>query len=82
MRILTGRPERTHRSPRGLRLGWFDLLGSTRTGAIAARSITYWLRDPRYQASLVAVPLLPIVSLLLLAVVGVPFPLLSLLPVP
>lgn len=82
VRILTGRPERTHRSPRGLRLGWFDLLGSTRTGAIAARSITYWLRDPRYQASLVAVPLLPIVSLLLLAVVGVPFPLLSLLPVP
>ena len=42
--------------PRGLRLGWFDVLGSSRTGAIAARSITYWLRDPRYQASLVAVP--------------------------
>lgn len=82
VRLLTGRPERTHRPPRGLRLGWFDVLGSTRTGAIAARSITYWLRDPRYQASLVAVPVLPVAALLLLAVVGVPFPLLSLLPVP
>lgn len=82
VRILTERPERTSRPPRGLRLGWFDVLGSSRTGAIAARSITYWLRDPRYQMSLVAVPLLPIAALLLLALVGVPFPLLSLLPVP
>ena len=79
---LTGRPERTSRPPRGLRLGWFDVLGGSRTGAIAARTMTYWLRDPRYQASLVAVPLLPVVAVVLLAVVGVPFPLLSLLPVP
>ncbi|MBF4462723.1 MULTISPECIES: ABC transporter permease [unclassified Rathayibacter] len=79
---LVSRPERTHRPPRGLRLGWFDVLGGTRTGAIAARSITYWVRDPRYRASLVAVPLLPVVAITLLALVGVPFSLLSLLPVP
>ncbi|QHC58152.1 ABC transporter permease [Rathayibacter sp. VKM Ac-2760] len=82
VRTLTGRPERTSRPPRGLRLGWFDVLGGSRTGVIAARTMTYWLRDPRYQASLVAVPLLPIVAVVLLALVGVPFPLLSLLPVP
>lgn len=82
VRLLVERPERTHRPPRSLRLGWFDVLGSSQTGAIAARSITYWMRDPRYQASLIAVPLLPVVALVLLALVGVPFPLLSLLPVP
>ncbi|MCJ1672337.1 MULTISPECIES: hypothetical protein [unclassified Rathayibacter] len=82
VRALTVRPERTSRPPRGLRLGWFDVLGGSRTGAIAARSTTYWLRDPRYQASLVAVPLLPVLAVVLLALVGVPFPLLSLLPVP
>ncbi|SMH46934.1 ABC-2 type transport system permease protein [Rathayibacter oskolensis] len=82
VRLLITRPERTHRPARGLRLGWFDALPASPAGAIAARSVTYWLRDPRYQASLVAVPLLPVVALVLLAVVGVPFPLLSLLPVP
>ena len=25
VRVLTGRPERTSRPPRGLRLGWFDV---------------------------------------------------------
>lgn len=79
---LIVRPERTHRPARGVRLGWFDVLGASPAGAIAARSITYWIRDPRYQGSLVAVPVLPVVTLVLLALVGVPFPLLSLLPVP
>ncbi|WP_157602451.1 ABC transporter permease [Rathayibacter sp. Leaf296] len=82
VRLLVERPERTHRPARGLRLGWFDVLGASPAGAVAARSITYWIRDPRYQASLVAVPVLPVVVIVLLAVVQVPFPLLSLLPVP
>lgn len=82
VRLLVDRPERTHRPARSLRLGWFDVLGSSQTGAVAARSITYWLRDPRYRASLVAVPVLPVVAMVLLALVGVPFALLSLLPVP
>jgi len=29
-------------------LGWFGLLPGTPTGAVAARSLTYWRRDPRY----------------------------------
>jgi ABC-2 type transport system permease protein len=42
-------------------LGWFARLPATPTGAVAARCATYWLRDPRYAASLAMVPLLPLV---------------------
>ena len=44
-------------------LGLFALLPATPTGAIAARSLSYWLRDPRYAGSLVVVPLLPVLLL-------------------
>ncbi|AEG43696.1 hypothetical protein [Isoptericola variabilis] len=50
----------------GKGLGWFGRLPATPTGAVAARCATYWLRDPRYAASVAVVPLLP----LLLLVVG------------
>ncbi|WP_418277637.1 hypothetical protein ACNHYB_06660 [Isoptericola jiangsuensis] len=45
-------------------LGWFGRVPATRTGAVAARCATYWLRDPRYTASLAMVPLLPVVIVL------------------
>ncbi len=41
-------------------LGLFGIVPATPTGAIAARSLSYWLRDPRYAGSLVVVPLLPV----------------------
>jgi len=41
-------------------VGFFGRFPATPTGAIAARSATYWLRDPRYMAGLIVVPLLPI----------------------
>ena len=41
-------------------LGLFALVPATPTGAIVARSLTYWLRDPRYAGALVVVPLLPV----------------------
>ncbi|MET4094771.1 transporter [Arthrobacter sp. UYCu712] len=41
-------------------LGLFALFPATPTGAVAARSLTYWLRDPRYAGALVVVPLLPV----------------------
>ncbi|MET1021908.1 MAG: transporter [Arthrobacter sp.] len=44
-------------------LGFFGLFPATPTGAVAARSLTYWLRDPRYSGSLVVVPLLPVLFL-------------------
>ncbi|XAS63024.1 transporter [Micrococcaceae bacterium Sec5.8] len=44
-------------------LGFFGLFPATPTGAVAARSLSYWLRDPRYAGSLVIVPLLPVLML-------------------
>ncbi len=63
-------------------LGWFDRLPGTPTGVIAARSFVYWLRDPRYRASLLVLPVVPIVMIVPLAVSGVPMEVLTLIPVP
>lgn len=41
-------------------LGFFKWLPSTPTGAVAARCLTYWFRDPRYAISVIMVPLLPV----------------------
>lgn len=46
---------------RGTRkLGLFGLFPATPWGAVAARALTYWLRDPRYAQSLIVVPLIPV----------------------
>ena len=42
-------------------LGLLGVLPANPTGAVMARSLTYWLRDPRYSGSLVVIPLLPVV---------------------
>ncbi|MEQ4518037.1 transporter [Pseudarthrobacter sp. B907] len=44
-------------------LGLFGIVPATPTGAIVARSLSYWLRDPRYAGALVVVPLLPVLLL-------------------
>lgn len=41
-------------------LGFFARFPGTPTGAVAARALTYWVRDPRYGASLILVPVLPV----------------------
>ncbi len=41
-------------------LGLFGLFPGTPTGAVAARALTYWVRDPRYSRSLVIIPLVPV----------------------
>jgi ABC-2 type transport system permease protein len=51
-------------------LGFFGLFPATPTGAVAARSLSYWLRDPRYSGSLVVVPLLPVLLLFQAAQTG------------
>lgn len=51
-------------------LGWFGRVRATPTGAVVARCATYWLRDPRYSASLALVPLLPAVVVTLLVSSG------------
>lgn len=45
----------------GGKLGFFALFPGTPSGAVAARSLTYWFRDPRYSAGLLIAPLLPLV---------------------
>lgn len=42
------------------KLGFFNIFPATPTGAIAARCLSYWLRDPRYSAGLIIAPLLPL----------------------
>jgi ABC-2 type transport system permease protein len=41
------------------RSGLFGVLPGTPAGAIAARCLTYWFRDPRYLRQLLVIPLLP-----------------------
>ncbi|WBU38422.1 transporter [Homoserinibacter sp. YIM 151385] len=41
-------------------LGLLGRLPGTPAGAVAARALIYWIRDPRYAQSLVSVPLVPI----------------------
>lgn len=53
-------PTATSHGLKSADLGWFDRVPGTPTGAVAARCLTYWRRDPRYSASITLVPLLPI----------------------
>jgi len=63
-------------------LGWFDWFARTPTGAIAARSMTYWFRDSRYGSSLLAIPFIPLVMVIVLSVAGLQLNELALLPLP
>ena len=74
-----GRPDPARRSAG---LGWFARMPHTPTGAVAARIVTYWLRDSRYHTSLYAIPVAPAIFVAALAVAGVPWNVLALIPVP
>jgi ABC-2 type transport system permease protein len=52
-------PARASTASRDRSLGLFSRVNSP-TGAVAARSLIYWLRDPRYAQSLILVPLVPV----------------------
>ncbi|WP_146243258.1 ABC transporter permease [Curtobacterium sp. MCBD17_021] len=62
-------------------LGWFDRLGSTPLGAVAARALTYWGRDPRYRSSYLILVFVPLV-VVPLGVAGVPWAWTALAPLP
>ncbi len=68
------------RSQRGL--GWFAVTPGTPAGAIAARSLVYWLRDSRYIVNVVVVPVAAVLTMLPFLVAGVPLSLAVLLPAP
>lgn len=63
-------------------LGWFAITPGTPGGAIAARSLVYWLRDRRYLVNIVIVPVAAVLAALPLMVAGVPGPIAALIPVP
>mgnify|MGYP001481133925 CR=1 FL=1 len=77
------RPTRRIPQKRAARVpGWFRRLPSTPIGAVAARSFTYWARDPRYRAALVVLPVVPVVTLLAMWIGGIPLPIATLVPLP
>jgi ABC-2 type transport system permease protein len=75
-------PERTSRARDYAGLGWFGRLRRGSARAIAARTITYWARDPRYWVALVVIPVFPALMVIALLVAGVPAHYVSLLPLP
>lgn len=80
-RLLTT-TERPAASRERTGLGWFGLLPSNAFGAIAARSLVYWLRDRRYIMNLIVVPIAGALTVLPLLVAGVPLEVAALVPVP
>jgi len=61
-RALVAAPSsgRSRPSGRSRTLGAFGWLPATPTGAVAARSLTYWFRDPRYTKALIIAPVFPV----------------------
>lgn len=61
---LQVRGEGPSRAIGGGRLGALGVFPSTPTGAIAARSLTYWFRDARLTRQLILIPVLPALLLM------------------
>lgn len=63
-------------------LGWFGALPANAFGAVAARSLVYWLRDRRYIVNVLVVPIAGVLTVFPLMVAGVPLWIAALVPVP
>jgi ABC-2 type transport system permease protein len=63
-------------------LGLFRVAPVSPASVIAERSFTYWIRDARYHASLLVIPVVPFLFMVPLLIVGVPASILALMPVP
>jgi ABC-2 type transport system permease protein len=63
-------------------LGLFRVAPVSPAAVVAERSFTYWIRDARYHASLLVIPVIPFLLMVPLLVIGVPTNILALLPVP
>lgn len=55
--------QRTTRQVKPGKLGWFGRLPTGGVGGSWARSLTYWLHDPRYLRQLLVVPVFPVLML-------------------
>ena len=82
VRRMLETPERQRESARRTGLGLFDLAPATAGGVIAARSILYWVHDPRYRVALLALPIVPVLMVVVLLIAGFPAQPLWLLPLP
>ncbi|MBD7956727.1 hypothetical protein H9651_03685 [Microbacterium sp. Sa4CUA7] len=80
-RMLTTTPRPIAARGRG-GLGWFAILPGTPGGAVAARSLVYWMRDRRYLVNIVVIPVAAALTIAPLAIVGVPAGAIALVPVP
>ncbi|CAN5356474.1 transporter [soil metagenome] len=78
--LLSARRDEESDEPAGL--GWFARLPSTPAGSIAARSLTYWSRDPRYWVPLLIIPIVPIVMAVPFVLVSFPLTTYVLIPLP
>lgn len=61
---------------------WFRRLPSTPTGAIAARSFIYWVRDPRYRTVFAVIPFFLAGAIVAMWVGGMPVSIAALIPLP
>lgn len=61
-------------------LGVFARFPATPTGAVAARTAVYWLRDPRYGGSLIVLPLMPVLAIFFSFSTGDAWPLFAIGP--
>lgn len=63
-------------------LGWFAVAPGTPGGAVAARSLVYWLRDRRYIVNVLVIPIAGAITTVPLLIAGVPPEIVALVPVP
>ncbi|HEX3678702.1 MAG TPA: hypothetical protein VHU90_03185 [Galbitalea sp.] len=63
-------------------LGLFGVAPISPASVIAERSFTYWIRDARYHTSLLVIPVIPFLLMVPLLIIGIPTPVLALMPVP
>ncbi len=62
-------------------LGWFAVAPGNATGAIAARSILYWLRDRRYVVNAIIVPFAAAIAVVPPLIAGIPPHVVALIPI-
>lgn len=83
---LTGYMLRAPERPVSVRerggLGWFAVAPGTPGGAVAARSLVYWLRDRRYVANILVVPIAALLAIVPPLIAGVPIEVAVLVPLP
>ena len=82
VRRATSSSETVRESRRSDGIGVFAAFPATQTGAVAARSVVYWIRDPRYSVPPLLLPLIPLVLVAAFMLAGIPDVITVWLPVP